>query len=54
MSADTTDPTLLRLEEQLAWYEKKGTECKRWYMRLRISAMLSAAVIPSRHRAVRM
>ncbi len=46
MSADSTDPTLLRLEDELAWYEKKSAQCKRWYMRLRISSMLAAAGIP--------
>jgi hypothetical protein len=46
MNADSTDPIFLRLEDQIAWYEKKGAQCKRWYMRLRIISLISAAVIP--------
>ena len=46
MVEQATDPTLFRLEDQVRWYEEKSAFSKRWYVRLRIASMISAATIP--------
>lgn len=35
-----------RVDEQLAWYENKSAISKRWYYRLQIVTLISAATIP--------
>ena len=50
MSAPTAntapDPIFERLEHQIAWYDKKSGSNMRWYKRLKISEIGSAAIIP--------
>jgi hypothetical protein len=50
MSAPTAsaapDPIFERLEDQIAWYDKKSGSNMRWYKRLKISEIGSAAIIP--------
>jgi hypothetical protein len=41
-----TDPTWARLEEQIAWYERKTREARRSYRRIKVSEILLAAVLP--------
>jgi len=36
----------LRLEQQIEWYDRKSTEAKRWYHRLKVTQILVAAAIP--------
>jgi hypothetical protein len=43
---DTQDPTLARLDEQLGWYDRKSAFSKRWYIRLRLASLVSAAAVP--------
>lgn len=40
------DPIIERLEDQIRWYDTKSVSNMRWYKRLKISEIASAAVIP--------
>lgn len=50
MSAATAtsapDPIIERLEDQIRWYDVKSISNMRWYKRLKISEIASAAMIP--------
>jgi len=43
---ESTDVTLGRLEDQLAWYDRKAGSNRRWYLTLRITVIVAAAVVP--------
>jgi hypothetical protein len=43
---EPNDVTLSRLEDQLAWYDRKGGSHKRWYLLLRITVIVAAAAVP--------
>ena len=43
---ESTDVTLGRLEDQLAWYDRKSGSNRRWYLALRITVIVAAAVVP--------
>jgi hypothetical protein len=45
-ASPASDLTLQRLEDQIAWYDVKARSNMRWYKRLKISEIASAAVIP--------
>src|ERR1700693_3459887 len=45
-TATSPDPVFERLEDQIAWYDVKSRSNMRWYKRLKISEIASAAVIP--------
>ena len=36
----------LRLEQQIDWYDRKSTQAKRWYHRVKVTQILVAAAIP--------
>jgi hypothetical protein len=40
------DPIIERLEDQISWYDLRSISNMRWYKRLKISEIASAAVIP--------
>ena len=40
------NPTLERLEDQIGWYDRKSIENQQWFKRLKIAAIVAAAVIP--------
>lgn len=40
------NPTLERLEDQIAWYDRKSIENQHWFKRLKIAGIVTAAVIP--------
>jgi hypothetical protein len=40
------DITLGRLEDQIAWYDMKSGANQRWYKRLKVAQLVSAAAIP--------
>jgi len=40
------NPTLNRLEDQIAWYNRQSTKNQRWFRTLKIVAIVSAAIIP--------
>ncbi len=40
------NPTLERLEDQIAWYDRKSMESQRWFKRLKIAGIVAAAIIP--------
>jgi hypothetical protein len=40
------DPIIERLEDQISWYDLRSMSNMRWYKRLKISEIASAAVIP--------
>jgi hypothetical protein len=40
------DPTLARLEDQIAWYDRKSRSAQRIFKRAKIVEILAAAVIP--------
>ncbi len=40
------DPTWTRLEDQIAWYERRGAEAQRTYKRLKVVQVVLAALIP--------
>jgi Protein of unknown function (DUF4231) len=42
----TPDPIIERLEDQIGWYDLKSRSNMRWYKRLKISEIASAAIIP--------
>ncbi len=39
-------PTLERLEDQIAWYDRKSMENQQWFKRLKVAGIVAAAVIP--------
>jgi len=41
-----TDPTWARLEEQIAWYERRAAAARRSYRRVKITEILLAASLP--------
>ena len=43
---DTPNPTLKRLEEQIAWYDKKSSYNQRRFKLLKISQIIAGALIP--------
>jgi hypothetical protein len=40
------DPIIQRLEDQITWYDVRSISNMRWYKRIKISEIASAAVIP--------
>src|SRR5262249_53999523 len=42
----STDPTWDRLEEQLAWYDRKSQSAQQTYKRLKLAQIVIAAVVP--------
>ena len=49
MNADTdpnVDPITERLEDQIAWYDRKSSSNQRIYKRIKITEIVAAAVIP--------
>ncbi|MCH7896471.1 MAG: DUF4231 domain-containing protein [candidate division NC10 bacterium] len=40
------NPTMERLEDQIAWYDRKSIESQQWFKRLKIAAIVAAAMIP--------
>jgi len=40
------DPIMLRLEEQIGWYDERSTHNQRFYKILKISEVIIAAIIP--------
>ena len=40
------DPIMERLEDQIAWYDRKSVSNQRAYRRIKITEILAAAVIP--------
>jgi len=42
----TGNPTLERLEDQIAWYDRKSMENQRWFKRSKVAAIVAAAIIP--------
>jgi hypothetical protein len=45
-SAAASDPTWERLEDQLAWYDRKSTLNQRWYKQLKLVELAVAAALP--------
>ena len=43
---DTPNPTLNRLDEQIAWYDKKSSLNQRWFKTLKIAQIMAGALIP--------
>jgi uncharacterized protein DUF4231 len=39
-------PTLARIREQIEWYDGKSGHCQRWFKRLKICQIVTAAAIP--------
>lgn len=49
MNADAdpgVDPITARLEDQIAWYDRKSSSCQRIYKRMKFTEIVAAAVIP--------
>ena len=44
--AGSTEPTIARLEDQIAWYDAKSSTNQRWFKFLKIVAIVAAAIIP--------
>ena len=40
------DFALTRLEDQLQWYERKSSSCRKWYTRLKTLTIVNASLIP--------
>ncbi len=40
------NPTMERLEDQIAWYDRKSIESQQWFKRLKIAGSVAAAFIP--------
>ena len=43
---DMNNPTLVRLEDQITWYDKKSVDSQWWYKRLKLAEILAAALVP--------
>jgi hypothetical protein len=43
---DPTSPTLQRLEDQIAWYDKKSQDAQFWFKRLKVVQLVTAGIIP--------
>ena len=46
IASPAPDPIIQRLEDQIAWYDVRSRSNMRWYKRIKISEIASAAVIP--------
>ena len=44
--AESDEVTLGRLDDQLAWYDRRSASNRRWYLLLRITVIVAAAVVP--------
>ena len=44
--APAPSPTWARLEEQLEWYDRKSGQAQRWFKRLKVLQIVTAAAIP--------
>src|SRR5262245_50483007 len=44
--APAESPTLARIREQIGWYDGKSAHCQRWFKRLKICQIVTAAAIP--------
>ena len=42
----TTNPTVERLEEQIAWYDRKSNLSQGWYKTLKVCELVAASAIP--------
>jgi hypothetical protein len=42
----SVSPAWARLEDQIAWYDRKSSENQRWFKRLKILQIVTAAAIP--------
>ena len=40
------DPITARLEDQIAWYDRKSSSCQRIYKRIKFTEIVAAALIP--------
>jgi Protein of unknown function (DUF4231) len=43
---DATSPTFQRLEEQIAWYDKKSQDAQFWFKTLKLVQLVTAGIIP--------
>jgi hypothetical protein len=46
MDANPKNPTLVRLEDQIGWYDKKSASNQSWFKRIKIIELIAAALIP--------
>jgi hypothetical protein len=44
--AAVASPTWARLQEQIGWYDRKSRHNQRWFKRLKVSQIVTAAAIP--------
>lgn len=44
--AGAIDPIWERLEDQIAWYDRKSSEAQRWFKRLKLGELVVAASLP--------
>jgi Protein of unknown function (DUF4231) len=44
---DSTSPTLMRLDDQIGWYDRKSRQAQRWFKALKIAQLVLAGLIPS-------
>jgi hypothetical protein len=40
------DPIMDRLDDQIAWYDKKSSHCQHFYKRIKLTEITAAALIP--------
>jgi len=46
ISEPNSDPIMKRLEDQIAWYDKKSISNQRWFKRIKMFEITAAAIIP--------
>jgi Protein of unknown function (DUF4231) len=46
MNDSVPDPIVERLEEQIVWYDSKSTSNMHWFKRIKMTEIVSAAIIP--------
>jgi hypothetical protein len=46
IASSSSDPILDRLEQQIVWYDSKSASSMHWFKRIKITEMVSAAIIP--------
>lgn len=46
-SAQASDVTWERLEDQIGWYDRKSRESQRWFKRIKVVELIIAAALPT-------
>ena len=45
-TVENADPTMVRLDDQIGWYDRRAASNRRWYSGLKVAEFVAAAAIP--------